>query len=59
MTESVRAKQIGQNDQFRPHMMGLDWPNNAYSQISDIDIVRAPDAKGAHISRDFPVPVLV
>ena len=42
----VPADQIFNNAQFRPEMMGVDVPNNIYSHISGIDIVRAPDAKG-------------
>lgn len=42
----VPREQIENNAQFRPEMMGVDLPNNVYSQISGIDIVRAPDAQG-------------
>ena len=42
----VPAEQILNNAQFRPEMMGVDVPNQIYSQIAGIDIVRAPDAKG-------------
>ena len=42
----VPREQIMQNAQFRPEMMGIKVPNQIYSQISGIDIVRAPDAKG-------------
>ncbi|MES2952311.1 MAG: circularly permuted type 2 ATP-grasp protein [Pseudomonadota bacterium] len=42
----VPREQIENNAQFRPEMMGVDVPNAIYSQISGIDIVRAPDAKG-------------
>ncbi len=42
----VPREQIIQNAQFRPEMMGVAVPNQIYSQISGIDIVRAPDAKG-------------
>ncbi|TXT37094.1 MAG: hypothetical protein FD135_3846 [Comamonadaceae bacterium] len=42
----IPREQIENNAQFRPQMMGVDLPNNVYSQISGIDIVRAPDAKG-------------
>ncbi|MDO8456319.1 MAG: circularly permuted type 2 ATP-grasp protein [Burkholderiaceae bacterium] len=42
----VPREQIMQNAQFRPEMMGVTVPNQIYSQISGIDIVRAPDAKG-------------
>ncbi|MEO6291211.1 MAG: circularly permuted type 2 ATP-grasp protein, partial [Burkholderiaceae bacterium] len=42
----VPREQIMQNAQFRPEMMGVNVPNQIYSQISGIDIVRAPDAKG-------------
>ena len=42
----VPAEQIHHNAQFRPEMMGVDVPNQIYSQIAGIDIVRAPDAKG-------------
>lgn len=42
----VPADQIFGNAQFRPEMMGVDVPGGVYSQISGIDIVRAPNAKG-------------
>ena len=42
----VPRDQIEKNAQFRPEMMGLNVPNNIYSHISGIDIVRAPNAKG-------------
>ena len=42
----VPAEQILQNAQFRPEMMGVEVPNQIYSNIAGIDIVRAPDAKG-------------
>ena len=42
----VPREQIEQNAQFRPEMMGVNVPHNIYSQISGIDIVRAPDAAG-------------
>ncbi len=42
----VPREQIEGNAQFRPEMMGVDVPNNIYSHISGIDIVRAPDAQG-------------
>jgi uncharacterized circularly permuted ATP-grasp superfamily protein len=42
----VPREQIENNAQFRPEMMGVDVTHNIYSQISGIDIVRAPDAKG-------------
>jgi uncharacterized circularly permuted ATP-grasp superfamily protein len=42
----IPREQIEKNAQFRPEMMGVDVPFNVYSQISGIDIVRAPDAKG-------------
>ncbi len=42
----VPREQIMQNAQFRPEMMGVNVPNQIYSQISGIDIVRAPDAQG-------------
>ncbi|MDO8284307.1 MAG: circularly permuted type 2 ATP-grasp protein [Rhodoferax sp.] len=42
----VPREQIENNAQFRPEMMGVDVPHNIYSQISGIDIVRAPDAQG-------------
>ena len=45
----VPRAQIENNAQFRPEMMGVDVPNNVYSQISGIDIVRAPDANGAGV----------
>ncbi len=42
----IPREQIEKNAQFRPEMMGVDVPNQIYSQISGIDIVRAPDAQG-------------
>ena len=42
----VPAEQILKNAQFRPEMMGVAVPNQVYSNISGIDIVRAPNAKG-------------
>ena len=42
----IPEDQILRNAQFRPEMMGVDVPNQIYSNISGIDIVRAPDAKG-------------
>jgi uncharacterized circularly permuted ATP-grasp superfamily protein len=42
----VPADQIFQNDQFRPEMMGVNVPNQIYSHIAGIDIVRAPNAQG-------------
>ncbi|MBV8619377.1 MAG: circularly permuted type 2 ATP-grasp protein [Curvibacter sp.] len=42
----IPADQILQNAQFRSVMMGVDVPNHVYSQISGIDIVRAPNAQG-------------
>jgi uncharacterized circularly permuted ATP-grasp superfamily protein len=42
----VPADQITQNAQFRPEMMGVDVPNQIYSHIAGIDIVRAPNAQG-------------
>jgi uncharacterized circularly permuted ATP-grasp superfamily protein len=42
----VPSEQILQNSQFRPEMMGVDVPNQVYSMISGVDIVRAPDGQG-------------
>ncbi|WP_205630033.1 circularly permuted type 2 ATP-grasp protein [Curvibacter sp. PAE-UM] len=42
----VPAEQILNNAQFRPEMMGVDVPNQVYSHISGVDIVRAPNAQG-------------
>lgn len=42
----VPAAQVLTNAQFRPEMMGVDVPNNVYSHVSGIDIVRAPDSSG-------------
>ncbi|MFM2035342.1 MAG: hypothetical protein RL459_607, partial [Pseudomonadota bacterium] len=42
----VPRDQITNNAQFRPEMMGVDVPNQVYSHISGIDIVRAPNAAG-------------
>jgi len=42
----VPREQIENNAQFRPEMVGVHVPNNIYSHISGIDIVRAPDSQG-------------
>ncbi len=42
----IPTEQILHNAQFRPEMMGVDVPHNVYSNISGIDIVRAPNAQG-------------
>ena len=42
----VPRDQIEENARFRPEMMDVDVPNNIYSHISGIDIVRASSAKG-------------
>ena len=42
----IPRDQIENNAQFRPEMMGVNVPNQIYSQISGIDIVRAPNAAG-------------
>jgi uncharacterized circularly permuted ATP-grasp superfamily protein len=42
----IPREQIEGNVQFRPQMVGVDVPNNIYSHISGIDIVRAPDPQG-------------
>ena len=42
----IEADQIARNAQFRPQMVGVDVPNQIYSHIAGVDIVRAPDAKG-------------
>ncbi|WP_291913033.1 circularly permuted type 2 ATP-grasp protein [Limnohabitans sp.] len=42
----VPREQIERNAQFRPEMVGVDVPNQIYSHISGIDIVRAPDSAG-------------
>ena len=42
----VPADQIFQNAQFRPEMMGVAVPNQIYSHIAGVDIVRAPNAQG-------------
>ncbi len=42
----VPSEQILRNSQFRPEMMGIDVPNQVYSIISGVDIVRAPDSQG-------------
>ena len=46
----IPADMILNNGQFRPEMMGIDVPNNIYSQISGIDVVRAanPDGSGTY-----------
>ena len=42
----VPAEHVLRNAQFRPEMMGVDVPNQVYSHICGIDIVRAPDEQG-------------
>ena len=42
----IPSEQILNNAQYRPEMHGVDVPHQVYSQISGIDIVRAPDANG-------------
>lgn len=42
----VPRDQLEGNAQFRPEMMGVNVVNNIYSQISGIDMVRAPNAQG-------------
>ncbi len=43
----VPKEQILHNAQFRPEMMGVSVPQNVYSHISGIDIVRAANADGS------------
>lgn len=40
----VPRAQIENNAQFRPEMLGVDVPNNVYSHVSGVDIVRAATA---------------
>ncbi len=42
----IPREQIENNAQFRPEMVGVKVPNQIYSNISGIDIVRAPNASG-------------
>lgn len=42
----VPQEQVTRNAQYRPEMAGVNVPNNIYSHIAGIDIVRAPDAQG-------------
>jgi uncharacterized circularly permuted ATP-grasp superfamily protein len=46
----VPREQIVHNAQFRPEMMGVSVPQNMYSHIAGIDIVRAanPDGSGSY-----------
>ena len=41
----IPAEQILNNAQYRPEMVGVNVPNDIYSHIAGIDIVRAPDAQ--------------
>jgi uncharacterized circularly permuted ATP-grasp superfamily protein len=43
----VPIEQIRDNAQFRPEMVGVNVPNDVYSSISGIDIIRATNAEGA------------
>lgn len=42
----VPREQIVGNTQFRQEMVGINVPNNIYSHIAGVDIVRAPDGQG-------------
>ncbi|RYF63171.1 MAG: circularly permuted type 2 ATP-grasp protein, partial [Comamonadaceae bacterium] len=42
----IPAEQINNNAQFRPEMIGVSVPNNVYSSIAGIDIIRACNAEG-------------
>ncbi|RZL94845.1 MAG: circularly permuted type 2 ATP-grasp protein [Variovorax sp.] len=42
----VPSEQIFNNAQYRPEMVGVKVPNDIYSHIAGIDIVRAPDTDG-------------
>jgi len=42
----IPRDQIERNAQFRPEMRGVSVPNNIYSQISGIDLVRVADSQG-------------
>lgn len=42
----VPLAQVTGNAQFRPEMVGVKVPNDIYSHIAGIDIVRAPNASG-------------
>jgi len=42
----VPREQVERNAQFRAQMMGVEVPNQVYSHISGIDIVRAANARG-------------
>jgi uncharacterized circularly permuted ATP-grasp superfamily protein len=42
----VPREQVERNAQFRHRMIGVDVPNQVYSHISGIDIVRAANARG-------------
>jgi uncharacterized circularly permuted ATP-grasp superfamily protein len=42
----IPEDQVMNNAQFRPEMVGVEVPNQIYSHIAGVDIVRAPDANG-------------
>lgn len=42
----IPAEQLLNNAQFRPEMVGVDVPNQTYSHIAGVDIVRAATAQG-------------
>ncbi len=42
----IPSDQINNNAQFRPEMVGVSVPNNVYSSIAGIDIIRAPNTEG-------------
>ncbi|MEO5733687.1 MAG: circularly permuted type 2 ATP-grasp protein, partial [Rubrivivax sp.] len=43
----VPSEQVLKNTQFRPEMMGVNVPENVYSHIAGVDIVRAGNADGS------------
>lgn len=52
----IPADKIYQNAQFQPCMMNLDLPNNIYSQICGVDLIRGSDGNYYVLEDNLRVP---
>lgn len=52
----IPANKIYQNAQFQPCMMNLDLPNNIYSQICGVDLIRGADGNYYVLEDNLRVP---
>ncbi len=52
----ISKRHIFQNKQFTPEMIGVDIPNNIYSHISGIDIIRTEEGKFFVLEDNLRVP---